>query len=279
MTKNQPDRYRLTIVPDLLLTISIVTFKPDPTELRSTLESLSDALAGFDRAQIAITVVDNSPEDTISDLLRTSLKDWNYELIQGHGNIGFGRAHNLAIKSLGQYHLVLNPDIQMEPDALKLAVNFLDEHPVCGLISPHAIWPDGRRQYLCKQFPAIFDLFLRGFAPSIIRKVFKNRLSRYEMRSETQDDVFWAPPIVSGCFMFFRGSVISRLGGFDPRYFLYFEDFDLTLRCASIAKIAYVPTVKVIHSGGHASRKGAWHIRQFIRSATRFYMAHGLRIA
>ncbi|WP_226622864.1 glycosyltransferase [Brucella anthropi] len=278
MIKIQPDKHQSTIVPNLLLTISIVTFKPDPIELRSTLDSLAGALSGFDRAQIAITIVDNSPEDTISDLLQTALKSWNYKLIQGHGNIGFGRAHNLALQTTGQYHLVLNPDIQMEPDALQLSINFLNKNPICGLISPHAIWPDGRRQYLCKQFPAIFDLFLRGFAPSIIRKVFKNRLSRYEMRSETQDNVFWAPPIVSGCFMFFRGSVISRLGGFDPRYFLYFEDFDLTLRCGTIATIAYVPAVKVIHSGGHASRKGAWHIRQFIRSATRFYMAHGLRI-
>lgn len=278
MTKIQPNRYRSTILPNLLLTISIVTFKPDPTELRATLDSLSGALSGFDRAQIAITIVDNSPKDTISDLLQTALSSWNYKIIQGHGNIGFGRAHNLAMEMLGQYHLVLNPDIQMEPDALQLAINFLAKNRTCGLISPHAVWPDGQRQYLCKQFPAVFDLLLRGFAPSIIRAAFNKRLCRYEMRDETQGDIFWNPPIISGCFMFFRSGVLQKTGGFDPKYFLYFEDFDISLRASRLARTAYVPSIKIIHAGGHASRKGLWHIRRFIRSAAQFYATYGMKL-
>lgn len=278
MTKIQPNRYRSTIVPNLLLTISIVTFKPDPIELQTTLNSLADALSGFDRAQIAITIVDNSPEDTISDLLQTALSSWNYKIIQGHGNIGFGRAHNLAMEMVGQYHLVLNPDIQMEPDALQLAINFLTKNRTCGLISPHAVWPDGRRQYLCKQFPAVFDLLLRGFTPSIIRAAFNKRLSRYEMRAETQSDVFWNPPIVSGCFMVFRSEVLQKTGGFDPKYFLYFEDFDISLKVSRLARTAYVPSIKIVHEGGHASRKGIWHVRQFMCSAVYFYRTHGLKI-
>lgn len=278
MTKIQLDRYRLTIAPNLLLTISIVTFKPDLIELRSTLDSLADALSGFDRTQVAITVVDNSAEDTISALIQSALKGWNYKLIQGHGNIGFGRAHNLAMEMVGQYHLVLNPDIEMEPDALQLAINFLNKNSTCGLISPHAVWPDGRRQYLCKQFPAVFDLLLRGFTPSIVRSAFYKRLSSYEMREETQANVFWNPPIVSGCFMFFRSEVLQKTAGFSPNYFLYFEDFDLSLRSRNFASTAYVPTIKIVHAGGHASRKGTWHVRQFLQSAIRFYATHGLKI-
>lgn len=264
--------------PSLLITVSIVTFKPDIAELSATLESLVQALSRFDPSSFAITIVDNSPEDTVSELLQLKLRNLNHTVIQGHGNVGFGCGHNRAIQRTGRYHLILNPDIKMEADSLKLAVNFMQENPSCALLSPYASWPDGHRQYLCKRFPAMIDLLIRGFAPALIRNLFQKRLSNYEMRSETQSSVFWGPPIVSGCFMFFRSETLHNLGGFDPSYFLYFEDFDLSIRCGKVAPIAYVPTVKVIHTGGHASRKGIWHIRRFIESAIRFYSTYGLKL-
>ena len=79
-------------------------------------------------------------------------------------------------------------------------------------------------------------------------------------------DVLWDPPIVSGCFMLFRTDVLQQLEGFDPRFFLYFEDFDISLRAGRVSRIAYVPQVKVVHHGGHASRKGWRHIWMFGRS-------------
>ncbi|WES91767.1 glycosyltransferase [Aeromonas hydrophila] len=85
------------------------------------------------------------------------------------------------------------------------------------------------------------------------------------------------PPIVSGCFMLFRTDVLQLLGGFDPRFFLYFEDFDISLRAGKISRIAYVPQVKVVHHGGHASRKGWRHIWMFGRSMVTFFNIHGWR--
>ena len=277
-TQGQHDGSRTPPDPDLLLTVSIVTFEPDIAELDATLKSLTKALSALDKAAVAITITDNSAQDRLSVFLQSALKGWNYRLIHGQGKVGFGCGHNLAIARLGQFHLILNPDIEMEPDALQKALDFMQAHPSCALLSPHAVWPDGKRQYLCKRYPAAIDLLIRGFAPQAIRKHFKARLDRYEMQAETQADVFWNPPIVSGCFMFFRSSVLYDLGGFDPGYFLYFEDFDLSIRCGRHAAIAYVPQLRVVHAGGHASRKGGWHIRQFIRSARRFYATHGLKI-
>ncbi|MEB2847926.1 glycosyltransferase family 2 protein [Endobacterium cereale] len=131
---------------------------------------------------------------------------------------------------------------------------------------------------MCKRYPAAFDLFIRGYAPQKIGNLFRRRLARYEMQGETQADVLWNPPIASGCFMLFRSSMLRELKEFDPEYFLYFEDFYLSIRCGEVADIAYVPGIKTVHAGGYASRKGPWHVREFIKSATRFYATHGIKL-
>lgn len=261
-----------------LLTISIVTFSPNFTELEKTLNSLQLALAELAGEAYTITIVDNSPSNEVASFLLRSYPDFPVNLIQGQGNIGFGRAHNLAMRHTGEFHLILNPDIQLDPDALVNALAFMSTNKYCGLLSPYAAWPNGQRQYLCKRYPSAFDLLLRGFAPSAIRLLFSRRLSKYELQTETQSAVYWNPPIVSGCFMFFRSTILRKVGGFSENFFLYFEDFDLSLRVHKIADTAYVPTVRVIHAGGHASKKGLWHIKIFIQSAMTFYRTHGIKL-
>jgi GT2 family glycosyltransferase len=182
------------------------------------------------------------------------------------------------MKQIGEFHLILNPDIRLDADALINALAFMRANERCGLLSPYAVWPNGQRQYLCKRYPAVFDLILRGFAPQIIRSLFSARLAQYEMQAETQNNVFWNPPIVSGCFMFFKGTTLKNTHRFSNKFFLYFEDFDLSLRSGKIADTAYVPDVRVIHAGGHASKKGFWHIKVFIQSAMTFYRIHGFKL-
>ncbi|ASV84533.1 glycosyltransferase like 2 family protein [Ochrobactrum quorumnocens] len=261
-----------------LLTISIVTFKPDLDELKKTLDSLKFALKEFVPGTFSITIVDNSVNNDVVSFLSREYQDLPLILVYGHGNIGFGRAHNIAMQQMGEFHLILNPDIQLDPDALINAVAFMRANENCGLLSPRTAWPNGQRQYLCKRYPAVFDLMLRGFAPKIIRSLFSVRLAQYEMQAETQNAVYWNPPIVSGCFMLFRSATLKTTGGFSHNFFLYFEDFDLSLRSRKIADTAYVPTVRVVHAGGHASKKGFWHIKVFIQSATTFYRCYGLKL-
>ena len=261
-----------------LLTISIVTFHPDFNELQNTLDSLVAALGKLDPDAFSITIVDNSKHDSVSFFLKKKYAKLHCRLVHGHGNIGFGRGHNLVLQEMGEFHLILNPDIKLQPDTILNAIAFMDANPSCGLITPYAQWPTGERQYLCKRYPAAFDLMLRGFAPKSIRSFFKKRLDHYEMQYETQNNVYWNPPIVSGCFMFFRSAILRKIGGFDSAYFLYFEDFDLSLKVHKLADIAYVPTVRIIHGGGHAAKKGLWHIQTFSQSAMHFYKIHGFSV-
>jgi GT2 family glycosyltransferase len=198
------------------------------------------------------------------------------ETIAGHGNIGFGSGHNLTLDRHDyDYHLVLNPDVLLERTALLSGLGYLAEHPDVGLLAPRVLDGTGRQQYLCKRYPSVLDLLLRGFAPPSLRRIFGKRLDRYELRDRIGDHVVMDVPIVSGCFMLFRRPVLTRLEGFSPAYFLYFEDFDLSLRIAKIARTAYVPDVRITHFGGHAARKGKRHVKLFARSALTFFNRHG----
>jgi hypothetical protein len=270
------------------LSVSLVTFSPNIPQLAATLASFGRAvslqgekggLTGID-----FVVVNNGPDQdcaVIGDLLKRELgkiSSVRTHLVSGHGNVGFGSGHNIALSGeLGDFHLILNPDVELAGEALQVAIDFMQSHPECGLLTPAAFWEDGSRQYLCKRYPTIFDLILRGFAPMAIRQRFEARLKHYEMREFMGEKVFWDPPIASGCFMLFRADVLRRLGGFDPRYFLYFEDFDLSLRSAQISRTAYVPGVRIVHHGGHAAKKGWRHLVMFGRSAARFFGMHGWR--
>ena len=91
------------------------------------------------------------------------------------------------------------------------------------------------------------------------------------------NQVLFDVPLVSDCFMWFRRSGYVRLGGFCEDYFLYFEDYDLSLRTAGLARTAYVPRVQIIHFGGHGARKGFRHVALFLRSAAIFFRQHGWR--
>ncbi len=157
---------------------------------------------------------------------------WTVHHISGHGNVGFGRGHNLSLDGAGDFHLILNPDLELAPDALVEARAFMAAHPECGLLAPAA--PLGRRAHpsiSCKRVPAVFDLFLRGFAPGWLRRCLNaRRMPATRCRTFIGEQVVWDPPLVSGAFMLFRTSVLRRLGGFDPDFFLYFEDYDLSLR-------------------------------------------------
>lgn len=263
------------------LAISIVIYESDQSVLMKTLSSLRRAIQRVDDiASCALICVDNSVHshlsaDAIYEALGANLA--NVGLLCGHGNIGFGRGHNLAIRTVeSDLHLVLNPDTVLEENTLQAAISYLDAHPEVGLLVPDVRWPDSSRQYLCKRYPTVLDLALRGFAPARLRERFRARLDYYEMRDLIGDqEVVWDPPIVSGCFMLFRTEVLKRLGGFDPRYFLYFEDFDLSLRAGRITRIVYVPSVRIVHHGGYAARKGWRHIVMFVRSGITFFNTHG----
>jgi GT2 family glycosyltransferase len=267
--------------------VSIVTFAPDVVVLERTLRSLARALTHASEATLlsrrVVVLVDNGPGNdnaaTLLELATRTLQSASPDAVvlkSGQGNVGYGRGHNLAIaQSDDQYHLILNPDVVLEPDAISEALRFMRTHPDVGFITPAARGPSGETQYLCKRYPSVMDLLLRGFAPRMLRSLFSERLALYEMRDQIGDAIVLDVPIASGSFMFLRREALAAVGGFADDYFMYFEDFDLSVRLGRIARIAYVPAVRITHFGGDAARKGWKHIGMFVRSGATFFSRNG----
>jgi GT2 family glycosyltransferase len=275
-------------MPGSRFSATIVTFRPDVPLLERTLASLAAAVRHARVAGLvtdaAIFVVDNGPPETLAAIeaaVRAYPQDaGTIELVHGHGNVGYGRANNIVLARLrSDVHLVANPVVELDRDALAAAIDALNADPALGVVAPSVCGPDGARQYLCKRYPSVWVLFLRGFAPEFLRRRNAAALERYEMRDVPPDRPFAPVPLASGCFMLMRTALFTRLGGFDPRFFMYFEDYDLSLRAGRESTVAYVPAARIVHHGGEASRKGWRHVAWFLRSAWRFFATHGWRIA
>ena len=277
-----------TVVPSSLQ-VSIVTFRPDWQLLERCLRKLALAIGAARESgalrTVHVALVDNSADRAIAakvvDLGRARFADSGVQVsyVHGHANIGYGAAHNLALHGSGaDFHLVLNPDVELASDALVNAVRWMNAHPDVGAIAPQVKRRDGTRDYLVKRKPAVLDLALRGFMPRVGRALFRRRLDRYEMR-----DVIDADPTrdvidvaaMSGACILARRKAVDQTGGFDPQFFLYFEDYDWTIRLNRVTRTAYVPSFEVVHHGGGASRKGFRHVAHFVKGGWRYYRKHG----
>jgi len=269
------------------LSVAVVTFRTPAAMLARALDSLAGAAdvarAAGSLTQVRLFVIDNSPPEAHGAVLE-GVRAWpagagTLEVLHGHGNVGYGRANNLALDRLdSDLHLVINPDIELAPDALLEALRTMEAHPEVGLLAPAVFGADGARQYLCKRYPSLWVLFLRGFAPAFLRRSGESAIARYEMRDVIGERYVDGVPLASGCFMLVRTALFRRLGGFDPRFFMYFEDYDLSMRVSDVARIAYAPGVRIVHCGGAASRKGLRHVGWFVASAGRFFSRHGWKV-
>ncbi len=266
------------------LDISIVLYQPVPRLLEITLHTLNLAVEHVRREghieNCTLLLTDHS----FQPLGNKQLQDWHI-LLDGKmkldyrhnpDNPGFGSGHNAAFARSGQsadYFLVANPDLEFTEESLAAGLSFLACHPDIGMLAPALIQDEHRLAPACFRYPDLLTLALRMLGGRFAA----NRSHFYECRDWNALQAVFSPPIISGCCMLFRCNCFQNLGGFDPAFFLYFEDFDLSRRASQMHQSAYCPLMQVRHQGGGASRKGWKHIWMFSRSALRFFQRHGWR--
>lgn len=254
----------------LSIGVSIVLYR---TSVHTVLPLLEQLLAQGARR---VYLIDNSPAGF------DAFAGWNppddVSTISPRQNLGYGRGNNLAIRdsiTRHRYHLVCNPDITLGHGLLAELYTLLETRPHVGLCGPRVIAPDGSLQYLCKRAPTPFDLFIRRFVPPAW---FPQRRRHYEMRDHSYDHEM-EPTFLSGCFMFFRSSVLRQLDGFDERYFLYLEDLDLSRRSQNVAQNLYYPGNHVVHVHDRGAHKSLKLLLHFGVSVARYYCKWGLSTA
>lgn len=262
------------------LSVSCVTFSSDYEVLVKTIDSLAQS-CDFAKSEgllkkVNLYLIDNGPDCENLGLLKriceNNIRNFDYiEVISGQGNVGYGAANNLAIlNSDSEFHLVLNPDVIISIEAIQLSIDYLNSNPIVGLLAPDAFEPSGVRQYLAKRNPELIVLAARALNLKLINKLIQHKLNRYEYRDQIPSGNPLDIDLASGCFMFCRTKELKKIGGFNPDYFMYFEDYDLCRRLRGSSKIHFVPSVKIIHAGGGAARKGLRHIIYFVCSMIKF---------
>ncbi len=270
------------------LSVSVVLHNNSLELLKRSLHSLLAAVRAAEKEAclgvVSIYLVDNDSDADYRLLLSELLASWPVdESCQLHylpqlDNRGFGYGHNRVIESLGSdFHVVLNPDAELEVDTLCTGLSCMNQDDSIVLLSPRVCGPAGNQEFLCKRYPSALVLLLRGFAPGFIQRLFRRQLEEYEIRDLCSGEEQVEVDIASGCFMLVRSPALRAVGGFNEDFFLYFEDFDLSLRLRRQGRLVFNPAMRVVHHGGYAASKGLRHVRYFISSGLRFFNLHGWR--
>lgn len=210
----------------------------------------------------SLFISDNdSKDDTVK---RIQEKFPGVKIIQNDNNLGFGQGHNRVLDVINtDYHVVINPDVIIDTDVISRLVNFMERNPDVGMVSPKVLNPDGTEQFLPKKDPSLKYVILSKF------KWWAHFRNEYTM----QNFVFEKPTQVQSCsgsFFVIRTELFKKVGGFDKRFFMYYEDADLSRRVREKAKLVFYPESYIYHVWHRENVKNLRGIIIFLRSMVKY---------
>lgn len=197
----------------------------------------------------------------ISEDLPASLNQLPYSLLilRNESPLGFGENHNRAFKhAKAPYFCVINPDIRLASNIFPSLTDGLQD-PCCGVIAPLIVNGVGAIEDSARKFPTPFKILCKVFGGC--------RGHDYPIGSTSLE-----PDWVGGMFMVFRRDTYALLGGFDQKFFLYYEDVDLCARMRLRGlRVVMTPGVQATHLARRSSHSSAVYSFMHIRSMIRFF--------
>ncbi len=226
--------------------------------------------------EMEILVIDNHSDTDAIGILRNQLSDLpRVRILESSKNLGFGGGYEIGIRQAkGRYILINNPEKRLHPQSLEKMMRAMESDPTIGILAPKLIHEDGTVRPSARAFPRLIDVitkrtFLQYFFPKLVERYLQLHIDTTQTRS-----VDWA---VGGCLLL-RRTLIEKMGAFDTRYFLFFEDIDLCRRCWKEGmSVVYFPEATAIDRTHRLSDMSAFRMpftkigRAHIKSALQYF--------
>jgi N-acetylglucosaminyl-diphospho-decaprenol L-rhamnosyltransferase len=250
-------------MPNPSVDVVVVTYKPGDT-ITSFLRSAVGAVG-----VASVTVVDNASGD---DVARNAATEADVAYVQTGRNGGYGAGVNVgALRGSADWILVSNADIVLEPDAVAVLLYVAESDDAIGAVGPRVQESDGTTYPSARPLPTL----VLGIGHALFGKGWPNNpwTRRYRLNLDPLGGDVDAGWLSGSCFMV-RRSVWEALGGFDERYFMFFEDVDLGRRIGEAGyRQVWTPRAVVTHLGGHSYRSDPAPMLKAHHHSAKMYVA------
>jgi N-acetylglucosaminyl-diphospho-decaprenol L-rhamnosyltransferase len=231
------------------LAVVAVTYSPG-----ETLEPFLDTLGKATTRPVHVVLADNGSTDGMPE--RAAERE-NVTLVRTGGNLGYGAAANRGVAALGDEYgwiVVANPDLEWGDGSLDTLLEAAGRWPRGGAFGPLLRDPDGTVYPSARLLPSLG----KGIGHAVLGRVWpSNPWTRAYKQSDTEV-VERIAGWLSGSCLLLRRSAFDSVDGFDPRYFMYFEDVDLGDRLGRAGWLnVYVPSAEVVHIQGHSTARSS----------------------
>ena len=217
-----------------------------------------------------VIVVDNSSRDSGRDKICSTFEHITW--IDNSENVGFGRANNQGFsRAKGVYTLILNPDTVLQEDTLEKCISYLLAHPEVGGLGIKGL--DGSGQFLPESKRALPTPLVALWKITGLSAIFPKSsvFARYHLGHLSPEENHEVDILV-GCFMMVPTQLLLSVGGFDPQYFMYGEDIDLSYELQKTGhKNIYFSDSQIIHYKGESTKRGSLnYVRMFYKAMVLF---------